>query len=120
MIRPLIGNTYDSISQVEQEINFVMKDVCDFALQLLPLHRKKNVPKKQFRDAKLQRLCENSKLVWSEGMNAGCPMTGEVYSRKNSLKRAVRQWINTLKPIEERKRIQHPKHFTKIKPLPSA
>ena len=50
MIRPLIGKTYDSTAQVEQEVNLVMTGVCKFAIQLLPLH-KKNTSKKRFRDS---------------------------------------------------------------------
>jgi hypothetical protein len=74
MIRPLIGKTYDSTAQVEQEVNLVMTGVCKFAKQLVPLH-KKNTSKKRFRDSELQRLCEDSKQMWSELVDASRPTT---------------------------------------------
>jgi hypothetical protein len=74
MIRHLIGKTYDGTAQVEQEVNLVMTGVCKFATQLLPLH-KKNTSKKRFRDSGLQRLCEDSKQMWSELVDASRPTT---------------------------------------------
>ena len=82
-----------------------MTGVCNFATLLLPLH-KRNTSKKRFRDSELQRLCEDSKQMWSEWVDAGCPTTGDLYIVKNSLKTAVRQRINTLEAIKERKKIQ--------------
>ena len=98
--------TYDSIQQVKQEIDLVMASVRESAIQLLPLYGKKNVSGKPFHDIELRRLCDDSKKTWSEWVSAGRPANGGLYSKKNSLKRAVRQRINTLKAIEERKIIQ--------------
>ena len=86
---------------IRQEVNLVMTGVCKFATQLLPLHKKNT----SFCDSELQRLCEDSKQMWSES-------TGD------SLKRAVHQRINTLEAIKEKNTIQqqfkncHPKRFS--------
>ena len=125
LIRPLIGNTYDNITQIEQEINLVMTGIRNSATQILPLYQKEHSSGNRFHDTELQRLCNSSKQLWAEWVAAGSPMTGQVYEKKNSLKRAVRRRINTLEASKERKNIQlrdmqfknhHPKRFSKAKP----
>ena len=54
LIRPLIGNTYDDIGEVEWEMKLVSMGICKHALQLLPTC-KKHSSKTRFKDAELQR-----------------------------------------------------------------
>ena len=123
LIRPLIGNTYDDIGEVEREMKLVSMGICKHALQLLPTC-KKHSSKTRFKDAELQRLCKESKHTWTEWVDAGRPTSGDLYERKNSQKREVRCRINVLEAIRERRRIQridhgfrnqHPRRFSKPK-----
>ena len=123
LVRPLIGNNYESIAQVEQELNLVSTGILNSAFQLLPLH-KKHIPRRRFKDAELQRLCDESKQTWIEWVDAGRPTSGDLYERKKRMKKEVRCRINILQAIGERRRIQridknfrdrHPRRFTKPK-----
>jgi hypothetical protein len=90
MIRPLIGNSYDSITQVEQELKLVTTGVCKFAIESLPLCKGRNTSKRIFKD-ELKRL------------DAGRPITGDLYERKKKLKKTVQHRINTLEAMKERR-----------------
>ena len=78
LIRPLIGNTYDNITQIEQEINLDMTGIRNSATQILPLYQKQHSSGNRFHDTELQRLCNSSKQSWAEWVAAGRPMTGQV------------------------------------------
>jgi hypothetical protein len=82
MLRPLIGNSYDSITQVEQELKLVTTGVCKFAIESLPVCKGRNTSKRIFKDDELKRLCGESKQTWSEWVDAGRPITGDLYERK--------------------------------------
>ena len=82
MIRPLLENSYDSIKQVEQEIELITVGMSKLALQLLPLNKEKRTSRRRFKDAELQSLCSESKQTWSKWADAGRPTSGDLYEKK--------------------------------------
>ena len=105
LIRPLIDNDYDNVTQIERELKLVSTGIKKFALNHLPL-RKKHSPRNRFRDGELQKLCKESKRTWMEWVNVGRPKSGDLYEKKARIKREVRRRINILEAVGERRRLQ--------------
>ena len=125
LVFPLIGSSYDSITQIEWEIQLVTQGITKIAVQHLPLRKPRGKPKRQFNDPGLRALCRESKQTWHQWKEAGRPTSGDLFERKKRMKRAVRQRINILEAIRVRRGIQkrddmfrnhHPRRFAKPRP----
>ena len=106
LVFPLIGSSYDSITQIEREIQLVTQGITKIAVQHLPLRKSRGKPKRQFNDPGLRALCRESKQTWHQWKEAGRPTSGDLFERKKRMKRAIRQRINILEAIQVRRGIQ--------------
>ena len=100
----LANNSYDCVEEVERELYYVSKLLCDSAVRSLPLlqHRKKL----RWRDSTLTALCAKSRIARKVWREAGSPSNGPLYDEKCHLHRAVRKRVRFCAAQAENRRIQ--------------
>ena len=100
----LANNSYDCVEEVERELYYVSKLLCDSAVRSLPLlqHRKKL----RWRDSTLTALCAKSRIARKVWREADSPSNGPLYDEKCHLRRAVRKRVRFCAAQAENRRIQ--------------
>ena len=100
----LDNNSYDCVEEVDRELYYVSKLLCDSAVRSLPLlqHRKKL----RWRDSTLTALCAKSRIARKVWREAGSPSNGPLYDEKCHLRRAVRKRVRFCAAQAENRRIQ--------------
>ena len=100
----LAGNSHGCLEEVEKELDYVGKLLCDTALCTLPLLQ---CPKRQrWKNSTLTNLCSKSKLACKAWREAGSPVEGPLYDEECRVHRAVRKRIRFCAGQAENQRAQ--------------
>ena len=100
---PLIGLSYSSAEEINDEITNISGKICSAALQSLPL-RKSSV--KWYKDQTLSRLASAKKAAWDKWSANGRPKEGPLYDAKIKTRAEFRKRMRICAANSERKRIQ--------------
>ncbi len=104
-LAPLIGNTYDDIQQVNEEISTVAQFLVNCSRESLPIQRQNIRPRSRIHDAHLKALCVESKQRWRLWKNAESPHSGPLYVQKNIARNNVKKYLNHCRAKAERSRL---------------
>ena len=93
IVSPLILNSHQSESELNDEINFVCQAMLEASLEHLPSisHKKK---KKFIKDPELRSLCKQSRNAWENWKRVGKPQQGPLGDAKRLMKNHVRQLVS--------------------------
>ena len=80
-ITPLIGQSFSSHNELNEEIIYVSKKICCTTAELLPSY-KNSVKKKWYKDQTLSRLASLKKAAWDKWCANGRPKEGTLYEAK--------------------------------------
>ena len=105
----LASNSYDCVEEVEKELNYVGKLLCDTALRTLP--RVQHPSRQRWKDSTLNTLCSKSRLAHKAWREAGSPADGALYDEKCRLRRAVRKRLRFCAAQAENRRVQKRDHL---------
>ena len=100
-VAPLIGRSYSSAEEINDEIT---EEICSAALQSLPLCKSSVKVKKWYTDQTLSRLASAKKAAWDKWSANGRPREGPLYDAKIKTRAEFRK---RMRVCAERKRIQH-------------
>ena len=103
---PFSVKTYDSVAEVEDNIQRVSELLKVAAREHLPRLKFKKENRRWFDDHTLANLSVKSHEVWARCKDAGKPANGTLYEQKNKLWQEVRKRIKMCMSSEERKRLQ--------------
>ena len=106
IITPLIGRSYSSHNEINEEIIYVSEKICCASAELLPSY-KNSAKKKWYKDQTLSRLASLKKAAWDRWCGNGRPTEGPLYEAKISTRAEFRRRMRVCEANNERKRIQH-------------
>ena len=81
-VAPLIGLSYSSVEEINDEITNISGKICSAALQSLPLRKCSVKKKKWYKDQTLSRLASAKKAAWDKWSANGRPKEGPLYDAK--------------------------------------
>ena len=79
---PLIGLSYSSAEEINDEITNISGKIWSAALQSLPLRKSSVKKKKRYKDQTLSRLASAKKAAWDKWSANGRPKEGPLYDAK--------------------------------------
>ena len=82
-VAPLIGRSYSSAEEINDEITNISEEICSAALQSLPLCKSSVKVKKWYKDQNLSRLASAKKAAWDKWSANGHLREGPLYKNKN-------------------------------------
>ena len=115
---PLIGRSYSSAEEINDEITNISEEICSAALQSLPLCKSSVKEKKWYKDQTLSRLASAKKAAWDKWSANGRPREGPLYDAKIKTRAEFRKRMRVCAANSERKRIQ--RFDEKFKPKSSS
>jgi hypothetical protein len=105
-VAPLIGLSYSSAEEINDEITNISGKICSAALQSLPLRKCSVKKKKWYKDQTLSRLASAKKAAWDKWSANGRPKEGPLYDAKIKTRAEFRKRMRVCAANSERKRIQ--------------
>ena len=106
VVAPLIGHSYSSHNEINEELIYVSEKNRCTATELLPSH-KSTAKKKWYNDQALSRLASLKKAAWDKWCENGRPKEGPLYEAKINTRAEFRRRMRVCEANSERKRIQH-------------
>ena len=105
LLSPLLGRSYSSVEELEQEVSSVCSLLVSAAVDTLPTFKTTAPKKRKFTDGELKRMCNSNRSTWSSWNMAGRPNSGPLWEEKKRLKKTIRERIHLLRGVEVRKKI---------------
>ena len=106
VVSPLIFNSYQSESELNDEINCVCQAMLEASHEHLPHISHKKKEKRFIKDPELKSLCKQSRIAWEKWAKADKPKEGPLADAKKSTKYLVRQFVSRSRARIERAEIQ--------------
>ena len=94
LLRPLIGKTYTSPSELEEEINSVATNILQSASTTIPQFKPRKPRKRFTNNPELKYLSSKCKEAWKKWCDAGRPREGALLDEKKNLKRLTKNCAN--------------------------
>ena len=98
-IRPLLGRTYNSTAEIDEEVHLVSEQILRVASSLIPTIKQKRLKKCFSNNCNLRSLSSQCKATWSKWCLAGCPREGPEFDEKKRLKSLLRSAQTSAEPI---------------------
>ena len=109
LVHPLLGNMYDSVEHLDNEIIYVSKQLVQAACHTLPTLSFTTKKKKWFKDQELSCLAALKKAAWDKWSSSGRPQVGPLKDEKIKCRREFRRRLNICAAAAERAHIQDQK-----------
>ena len=106
LVAPLIGRSYSSAEEINDETTNISEKIRSAALQSLPLCKSSVKEKKWYKDQTLSRLASAKKAAWDKWSAYGRPKEGPLYDAKIKTRAEFRKRMRVCAANSERKRIQ--------------
>ena len=103
-LAPLLNTSHESVQDVDQELKYVARVLCDTGEKTLPLIQPRKP--RRWKDDTLTALCAQSRSACRAWKDADCPSEGPLFEEKSRLHRAVRRRVRFCAAKAERMRIQ--------------
>ena len=104
-IQPFIGQIHSEVGQLEEHVEWLIKDVAE---KFLSHYQPRKVCR--LRDKTLSQLCAKSKVVWKDG---GRPTNEPLHEGKCFMHKEVRKHIKLCTAFEEIEWVQRREHYFK-------
>ena len=114
-IRPLLGRTYNSTAEIDQEVHLVSEQILRVASLLIPTIKQKRLKKRFSNNSDLRSLSSRCKAAWSKWCLAGHPREGPEFDEKKKLKKLTKKCADKCRANLERHSLERREKLFKTK-----